>query len=148
MSEARDLIETAVRDARGELIDLDERRERLVKTIADLERALRALSDGTGAEVPTRDERRHSGKYRKLFEYLARHNPEVIRLSFADVEEIVGMPLPPSSRRHLPHWYGYEGSAVARAIRDAGWKARAVDLEAETLEFWPDELLPSNDPAW
>ena len=34
---------------------------------------------------------------------------------------------------HLPHWYGYEGSAVARAIIDAGWRARNVDLANERL---------------
>ena len=31
--------------------------------------------------------------------------------------------------------YGYEGTAVGRAIRDAGWRARHVDLEAETVIF-------------
>lgn len=141
------MIESALHGAESDLEEINQRRERLMKTIADLRRALAALSDGSLDEQTTR-ERRHSGKYRKLFEYLMRHAPEVIRLSFADVEKIVGIPLPPSSRRHLPHWYGYEGSAVARAIRDAGWKARAVDLETETLELWPEELLPKETPAW
>lgn len=52
-----------------------------------------------------------------------------------DVEELIGFPLPPSCRRHLPHWYGAEGSAVARAIQDAGSKATLVSLEDEEVTF-------------
>lgn len=77
----------------------------------------------------------HHGKYRPLWEWLVK-SPEVsVRLTFADVERILGFPLPPSSRRHLPHWYGYEGSAVARAIRDAGWKATDVNLNEQRVTF-------------
>jgi hypothetical protein len=32
-----------------------------------------------------------------------------------------------------PHWYGYEGTALGRAIRDAGWRASQVDLTDETV---------------
>jgi hypothetical protein len=60
-------------------------------------------------------------------------------MTFAEIEEIVGMPLPPSSRRHPAHWSGYEGSAVARAIHDAGWRASEVNLSAERLVFVRDE---------
>jgi hypothetical protein len=56
-------------------------------------------------------------------------------MSFSQIERILGFPLPPSSRKHLPHWYGYKGSAVARAIGDAGWKATKVDLNAQTVVF-------------
>lgn len=55
------------------------------------------------------------------------------RLSFADVETILGFPLPASCRVHKPHWYGYEGTAVGRAIQDAGWKASRIDLVGEAL---------------
>jgi hypothetical protein len=43
--------------------------------------------------------------------------------AFTDVEEIIGIPLPPSCRRHAPHWSSYDGSAVVRAIHDADWIA-------------------------
>ena len=55
--------------------------------------------------------------------------------TLAGVECVLGFPLPPSSRRHLPHWYGYDNTAVGRAIRDAGWRARRVNLESETVTF-------------
>lgn len=77
----------------------------------------------------------HNGKYRPLWEYLKESGENRISLTFAEVERVLGFALPPSSRKHHPHWYGYEGSAVARAIVDAGWKAHDVDLAREQVTF-------------
>lgn len=81
-------------------------------------------------EVPTD----HSGKYVAVHQWLLDQGPQVseIRVSFGQLEDILGFALPGSSRNHLAHWYGYEGSAVARALADAGWKATQVNLTAET----------------
>ena len=57
------------------------------------------------------------------------------RRTFAQIEEIIGMPLPRSCRQHAAHRSSYEGSAVARAIHDAGWVAREVSIPAEHLVF-------------
>jgi hypothetical protein len=62
-----------------------------------------------------------------------------ISLTFADVEQVVRMPLPHSARRHPTHWYGYEGTALGRAIRDAGWHASQVNLTDETVVLKRDE---------
>jgi hypothetical protein len=77
----------------------------------------------------------HHGKYAKLFDWLRRQPGPSVTVSFTKVEEILGFALPPSSRRHMAHWYGYKGSAVARAIADAGWKASEVNLTAERVTF-------------
>jgi hypothetical protein len=86
----------------------------------------------------------HTGKYRRLWEWLQRQQHSPVATTFTEIEQVIGMPLPPSCRRHLPHWYGYRGSAVGRAIRDAGWRARHVDLTAETVIF---ERLPHDMSA-
>lgn len=57
-----------------------------------------------------------------------------------------GMPLPQSARDHLPHWYGYEGTALGRAIRDAGWRATEVNLTSERVTFVRDETSLIKDP--
>lgn len=80
----------------------------------------------------------HAGKYRALREWLTQQETSEINLSFNEVEEILGIPLPTSARVHLPHWYGYDGTALGRAIRDAGWKARGVDLANERVTFISD----------
>ncbi|MDT0276663.1 DUF262 domain-containing protein [Blastococcus goldschmidtiae] len=79
----------------------------------------------------------HTGKYRKLWEWLRAQDADEIPLTFEEVEEVLGIPLPPSARLHMPHWYGYEGTALGRAIRDAGWKASMVDLQEQRVTFVP-----------
>ncbi|WP_203905053.1 DUF7662 domain-containing protein [Virgisporangium aliadipatigenens] len=79
------------------------------------------------------DSGRHVGKFRALWEWLCGQPGTELPTSFADIEKVIGMPLPGSCRRHPAHWSSYDGSAVARAIQDAGWTATRVDLRAERL---------------
>ena len=65
-----------------------------------------------------------------------------IRISFPDLERQAGITLPESSRAHVAHWHSYQGSAVVRAIVDAGWHAARVDLNAAMVS-----LLPGPAPA-
>ena len=76
-----------------------------------------------------------NGKYRLLWRWLSNQDLDEVRLTFADVEEIIGAPLPPSARSYLPPWYGYDGTALGRAIRNAGWKASEVNLTDERVRF-------------
>lgn len=84
-------------------------------------------SDGNGSA--------HTGKYRTLHDWLRQHELDQLPMSFDAVEDVLGMALPPSARTHLPHWYGYDGTALGRAIRDAGWKATGVNLADERVVF-------------
>jgi hypothetical protein len=78
----------------------------------------------------------HHGQYRALWAYLVGLSGSEVTLTFADVERILGFPLPASSRRHVQHWHGYGGSAVARAIADAGWRARGTDLNGQYVTLY------------
>lgn len=75
----------------------------------------------------------HHGKYRSLWQWLVNSPERQVRMSFGEIERILGFPLPPSSRKHAPHWSSYEGSAVVRAIHDAGWKAENLDLNSQQV---------------
>ncbi len=92
-------------------------------------------ADARPLALATDEDREHGGKYRPLWNWLRFQETSPVTATFGEIETVLGFPLPPSSRRHLPHWYGYEGTAVGRAIRDAGWRARHVDLDAETVLF-------------
>jgi len=81
---------------------------------------------GAGDEV-------HTGKYAGLWAWLRDQPGERLSVRFAEIEEIIGMPLPRSCRKHAAHWSSHEGSAVARAIQDAGWAATNVNLEQENI---------------
>lgn len=95
--------------------------------------AFKAAGDDSDAPTPSGVE--HGGKYRPLWKWLRRQASSPVAATFADVEHVLGFPLPLSCRRRLPHWYGYANTAVGRAIRDAGWRARRVDLNQETVIF-------------
>lgn len=77
----------------------------------------------------------HVGKYRALWAWLRTQPGNRVPATFGQIEEIIGMPLPPSCRQHAAHWSSYEGSAVARAIHDAGWAAREISIPAERVVF-------------
>lgn len=97
--------------------------------------------DASAAEAAdeTTEDASHSGKYQELWRWLQEQGRDEVRLTFADVEQVLGMPLPQSARRHPTHWYGYEGTALGRAIRDAGWHASQVNLTDETVVLKRDE---------
>jgi hypothetical protein len=87
----------------------------------------------------TADDASHTGKYWQLWRWLQDQGRDEINLTFADIEQVLGMPLPQSARRHPTHWYGYEGTALGRAVRDAGWRASQVNLTDETVLFTRDD---------
>ena len=97
--------------------------------------SLAAGRDGSDAAM-----RGHAGKYHRLWAWLIDQPGNRIETTFGEVEEIIGMRLPPSCRKHQAHWHSYEGSAVVRAVHDAGWRARDVSLEREQITF----VRPSN----
>lgn len=77
----------------------------------------------------------HAGKYRALCDWLREQTGDSLPMSFDAVEDVLGLPLPESARMHLTTWYGYDGTALGRAVRDAGWKATGVDLTNEWVAF-------------
>ncbi len=78
------------------------------------------------------------GKYAPLFRHLAAMSGPDWPVSFAELEAILGFDLPVSARLYRPWWSNQKqgtGHSHALAWYAAGWKTRAVDLEAETLVF-------------
>ncbi len=78
------------------------------------------------------------GKYAPLYRHLAAMAGSDWTVSFAELETILGFELPVSARLYRPWWSNQKrgtGHSHALAWQAAGWKTRAVDLEAETLVF-------------
>lgn len=76
-------------------------------------------------------------RYDGLREYLANRAEPVVRLSFAEIERIIGGSLPPSARRHRPWWANqHAGTHVhARSWLDAGRRTANVDMNGATVDF-------------
>ena len=77
------------------------------------------------------------GKYAPLFHHLEGLSRSDWTTTFAELERILGFPLPDSARLYRPWWANAakSGHCQAMAWSVAGWKTGDVDLEAETLVF-------------
>jgi hypothetical protein len=80
---------------------------------------------------------RGSSRYDPLRRYLAHRTEPVVRLSFADIEGIIGGSLPASARRHRPWWANVRsgGHVHAAAWMGAGRRTANVDLNAGSVDF-------------
>ncbi len=86
-------------------------------------------------------------KYRNLTQYLAAQKSEW-QASFADIEKVLGFPLPDSARQYQA-WWSNQSRSQSLGWQSAGWKATALDLNGETVTFvyvGADET-PSEDSA-
>lgn len=93
------------------------------EVLGDLERAVEMDAEPEAA----------AGKYAPLKDWLMAQPVSEVRLTFTQLEEILDAALPESARHYSRHWRSYTGSALVRAIRDAGWRTRSTDLEAERV---------------
>ncbi len=84
--------------------------------------------------MPNSNERK---KYRPLRDYLAALPPttEEKTLSFDQVAQIVGEPLPASASEHRQWWANQEGGSRAPHWRAAGFKVDYVDLQRQIVRF-------------
>jgi len=81
---------------------------------------------------------RGTSKYDPLKKYLAERTEPVIRLSFGEVERILGFSLPDSARDHRAWWANERsggGHVNASAWMEAGRRTTNVDLNAEAVDF-------------
>ncbi len=77
------------------------------------------------------------GKYEPLATHLRSASANEWSATFAQVEEVLGFPLPPSARKHREWWSNQAGSghSQARGWQDAGWQVWKVDLQEEKVTF-------------
>jgi DNA-binding transcriptional regulator YiaG len=76
-------------------------------------------------------------KYYPLLDYLQRCGEEQTTLSFARVETLLGIALPPSARRRQNWWSNRDSPSALQAAAwiGAGYQVVAVDLAQERVTF-------------
>ena len=76
------------------------------------------------------------GKYQRLYSHLCSLPDPEWKVSFADIETVLGFELPESARLHRPWWSNQiDGHSQAIAWMAAGWETSEVDVRGETLLF-------------
>jgi hypothetical protein len=84
-------------------------------------------------------------KYDPLSDRLAGHSGPEWRASFAELEEVLGFPLPKAARGRT--WWKPQAGSHARAWTDAGWSAHEVDPTAGQVLFRRQDQSPLLAPA-
>ena len=77
------------------------------------------------------------GVYAPLGEHLATIGSPVHAMSFAEIEQVLGRPLPASARRHSAWWANDRsgGHSHALAWLANGWVTEGVDLDGASVRF-------------
>ena len=74
------------------------------------------------------------GKYQRLYSHLCSLPDREWRVSFGDIEAVLGFELPDSARLHRPWWSNQAGGhSQSTAWMAAGWETAEVDVRGETL---------------
>lgn len=75
--------------------------------------------------------------YDPLRERLSSLHVTTVRMSFTDIEEIIGQGLPPSSRKYSAWWGNNDqgGKRHSAAWLKAGWRTEGLALEMEEVSF-------------
>lgn len=83
-------------------------------------------------------------KYHALFEHLLFSGQGQLSMTFAEIEAVLGAPLPPSARQREAWWSNSpSGHSQARAWMRANYRTSNVDLAGEKVVFtlvgWPED---------
>lgn len=80
----------------------------------------------------------NSSRYDRLAHWLRSQNRTIrqIQLSFAQIEDILAFPLPPSARTHRAWWANdTNGHAHSKSWLAADWKVSSINMDQEKVSF-------------
>jgi len=87
-------------------------------------------------------------KYEPLPQFLATVGGKAHRMSFAEIERILGFTLPKSAYKHEAWWSNNEtGHSHARAWLKLGWRTEEVDLKGRKVTFQRSSSSPEPETA-
>jgi hypothetical protein len=79
-------------------------------------------------------------KYDPLTTFLQARNGREVRMSFAEIEALLGQKLPAKSKAHRAWWSNNPSNSVmTKAWLAAGYKSAHVDIAGEKLSFVPNK---------
>jgi hypothetical protein len=86
-----------------------------------------------------------SSKYRPLTAHLRAQRGSQVRMSFAEIERVIGAKLPASAGAHRAWWSNNPSNNVmTKAWLQAGFESEQVDLQSRKLAF---RRISSNAPV-
>jgi hypothetical protein len=96
--------------------------------------------------VQTHTQHKMSRKYGPLTEFLRRQSRPVVRMSFDEIERVIGSKLPPSATDHRAWWSNNaDNSVMTKAWKDAGFESEDVDMKGRRVTFRRVRSEPPRD---
>lgn len=86
-------------------------------------------------------------RYEPLTQFLQNLPGSEVRLSFAQIEQIVGFKLPAAAQQERAWWSNAPADAEYKAWLAAGFRSEGVDLAAQELTFRRDASAERDEPA-
>lgn len=74
-------------------------------------------------------------KFENLTKYLKDKNEDNIKLSFSDLEKIIGFPLPGSAYKHRAYFANVLNHSISKAWMEAGYRSTNINIYNKTIEF-------------
>ena len=103
--------------------------------VSVLERQMNGCQNEQAANRPPFPARSVSPKYKKLAEYLYRKWEKTLRLSYGEIESILGFARPESAHTFpKSYWANTKNHSYASAWLEVGYKAR-VEYETRSVTF-------------
>lgn len=87
-------------------------------------------------------------KYQALTAHLTSHSTSSVPMSFAELERVIGAPLPRSANVHRAWWSNNPtNNVMTKAWLEAGFRTEQVDMEGRRLVFRRDAQGPEAPQA-
>lgn len=82
-------------------------------------------------------------KYAPLTEFLRRQSRGIVRMSFDEIERVLGAKLPKSALHHRAWWSNNpQNNVMTKAWKDAGFESQDVDMTGRRVTFRRTAALP------
>ena len=75
------------------------------------------------------------GKYRFLADFLHTHGGDSITMTFKQIEELIGNPLPSSAYNHRAYWSNTDTHSISKVWMQAGYMTTYVNLLSRKVIF-------------
>ena len=87
-------------------------------------------------------------KYEPLEHFLRNQRTELVPMTFAEIEHVIGAPLPASARVHRPWWSNNpKNSVITKAWLSAGFRTEQVNMEKGKLTFRRVQQADASAPS-
>lgn len=87
------------------------------------------------------------GKYDDLGHYLVARRKKYIRMSFREIEEVLGFSLPDAARKYPAWWSNTKSHSHASSWWDFGFMTEQVDVPGQKVTFRKTQSAPTHEHA-